>query len=87
VAADGTIPQPGSCDWVVSRSGVGIYVVTFMKPYKNIPCGNVTSLLDNVVTLNSVSVNGCVINGYIPSSGVVGDAYFYFIIVGIGLPQ
>jgi hypothetical protein len=33
----GSITDPGSNDWTISRSALGVYVFTFTKPFTSIP--------------------------------------------------
>lgn len=35
--SSGAILDPGSDDWVSSRSSLGVYVVQFIKPFSSIP--------------------------------------------------
>jgi len=73
----GVVTDPGSGDWYVTRTSVGVYVVTFTKPFANIPVvvctshyggGGIIAATVQARSATSFTVNVCNSAGSIDSN-------------------
>lgn len=83
IASSGGIS--GGSGFSVSRTGTGIYAITFATPFTGTPAVTATAADAStpvVATVSSLTASGATINVYAATNGVHGNVAFYFTAIG-----
>lgn len=81
VSSTGTLV--GGSGFTPSRTGVGLYTITFSTPFSQPPSVTLspTDIINTVMSIGSVTTNACQIRSYVPTVGA-SDTGFHFIAIG-----